>query len=106
MPAQLTIRADAEIIERVRAMAGRAGRSMNEQVVRILDAATDPDLADEGTRIRERLAAAGLLDDSPASHKPVAPPRSTERVDAERLAAARARAGEGTPLSDIVSASR
>ena len=106
MPAQLTIRAEAVLIERVRAMASRAGRSMNELVVRILDAATDPDLADDGTRVRERLAAAGLLADQPGTASAAGPTSQRDRVDADRLAAAPARAGSGTPLSDIVSSSR
>lgn len=108
MPAQITIRADEALVERVRAMARRAGRSMNEQVVRILDAATNPDLADDGTRIRERLAAAGLLADveppSSGSSAPAGAPR--EPASRDRLAEARARAGTGTTLADIVSSSR
>lgn len=79
---------------------------MNEQVVRILDAATDPDLADDGTRVRERLAAAGLLADPSATSATTGPTPRSDGAAADRLAGARARAGSGTPLSDIVSSSR
>ena len=44
--AQLTIRASDDLIERVRTSAADAGRSMNDYVTSILDAVTDPDLAD------------------------------------------------------------
>ena len=104
MPAQLTIRADPALIERVRAVARRRGRSMNEHVVRILEAATDPDLAgDEATRLRERLAAAGLLADPPEAVAAVA---AAEAPSAGRLAAARSRAGSGTALADLVHGGR
>ncbi len=64
----------------------------------VLDAATDPDLAgDEADRVRERLAAAGLL---------IQPRPRPGRPDAAEVAAARSRAGRGTPLSEIVSAGR
>lgn len=71
---------------------------MNEYVVAVLGAATDPDLAgDEAQRIRERLARAGLL-------APSASPR--RRPDAREIAEARAAAGQGIPLSGIVTADR
>ncbi|HEX4357668.1 MAG TPA: type II toxin-antitoxin system VapC family toxin [Pseudonocardia sp.] len=65
--AQVTWRASDELIDRVRAVAGSSGYSMNEFVTRVLDAATDPDLAGgEAARIRERLERAGLLAESSA----------------------------------------
>jgi hypothetical protein len=95
---QVTWRADGELVERVRRDAERRGRSLNEHVTRLLDAATNPDLAtDEATRLRERLAAAGLL-------APPGEPR--ERPDPRLVTEARAAAGRGTPLSDIVSQDR
>ena len=96
--AQLTIRTSDELVDRVRSAARRAGRSMNEYVVAVLGAATDPDLAgDEAERIRERLSRAGLL-------APAGAPRP--RPDAGSVAVARAAAGRGTPLSDIVASDR
>jgi hypothetical protein len=96
--AQLTIRTTDELVDRVRAAAGLLGRSMNEYVVAVLGAATDPDLAgDDVERIRERLARAGLL--SPAGG-------SRRRPDSGSVTAARAAAGRGTRLSDIVASDR
>ncbi|NLD75046.1 MAG: transcriptional regulator [Acidimicrobiales bacterium] len=98
MPAQITIRAEEALVDRLKVAARQSGRSMNEFVVRILEAATDPDLAgDDATRIRERLAAADLLVSSSAPVEGPAP---------GRLAEARARAGKGTPLSDLISSER
>jgi len=60
----------------------------------VLDAATDPELTDdESLRVRERLAAAGLL-------APVGPPRPRPAED--HLADARRRAGQGHQLADLV----
>ena len=71
---------------------------MNEYVVAVLDAATNPDVvSDEAERVRERLRHAGLLSETP--------PRPTRPPDRAALERARARAGRGTPLSDIVTAS-
>ena len=58
-------------------------------------AATDPSLAgDEAQRVRERLAVAGLLDASePGPHR---------RPDEAAVARARASAGRGVPVSDLV----
>jgi hypothetical protein len=99
MPAQITVRADAVLIERVRSAARRANRSMNDYVVSVLDAATNPEaISDDAERLRERLRNAGLLSE-PA-------PRRPRRPEASAVAKARARAGRGTPLSDIVTTSR
>jgi plasmid stability protein len=96
---QLTIRADDGLLHRVRAAAAARGSSMNEYVTGVLDAATNPDLAgDEAQRVRERLAAAGLLD--VPSHP------ATARPSPARAAAARRAAGAGTTLAELVSTDR
>jgi hypothetical protein len=95
---QLTVRASDGLVDRVRLAARQAGRSMNEYVTGVLEAATDPELAgDEAEGIRQRLARAGLLA-STGSPRP--------RPDAEHVAVARAAAGRGTPLSTIVASDR
>jgi hypothetical protein len=95
---QVTWRASDELVDRVRAAAATQGRSLNEYLTKLAEAATDPDLAgDEASRTRERLARAGLL-------APPAPPRP--RPDPDAVSAARAAAGKGTPLSDLVSDGR
>jgi hypothetical protein len=99
MPAQITVRADEELVERVRQAARQRRRSMNDFVVAVLDAATNPaSISDGAERIRERLRNAGLLSETPARRRP--------RPDRAETARARARAGRGTPLSDIVGTSR
>ncbi len=96
---QVTWRAPEELIERVRLQAQQRGRSLNDWVTAILDAATDPATAGgEAERVRERLARAGLLDPAP-----VAPRRRPNR---ELVAQARAAAGDGTSLSDLVGKGR
>ena len=97
--AQLTIRASDDLIERVRASAADAGRSMNDYVTSILDAVTDPDLADSPSeRLRERLRRAGLL---------VTPARLPgSRTPADAVAEAGARATTGRTLSDHISDQR
>jgi hypothetical protein len=91
---QVTWRAPDELIARVRRAAGQRGSSLNEFVTRVLDAVTDAELTDdESLRVRERLAAAGLL-------APVGPPRP--RPAGDDLASARRRAGEGHRLADLV----
>ncbi len=95
---QVSWRASDELVERVRTAARQRGSSLNEFMTAVLDAATDPDLAgDEAARVRERLAAAGLL---------TAPAPRTGRPDPAEVAAARGRAGRGKSLSEIVSADR
>jgi predicted nucleic acid-binding protein len=92
--AQVTWRADDELIDRVRRQAEQQGRSMNEHLTRVLDALTNPELADdEAQRIRERLQRAGLL-------APPGTPRA--RPDPKALAKARRAAGRGASLSDLV----
>lgn len=103
MTSQITVRAHAELVDRVKAASSQAGRSMNDYVTAVLDAATDPSLAGSlAESVRDRLQRAGLLVD-PAHPGGEAPP---QMVDAERLAAARRRAGRGTPLAHLVADGR
>lgn len=95
---RLTIRASDDLVARVGVAAQNAGCSVNDYVTLILDSAIDPNQAHEATQgIRERLARAGLLAPAGAPHA---------RLDAERVAAARAAAGSGTALSTFVSSGR
>lgn len=95
---QVTWRADDELIARVRRAARGEGRSMNDYVTVVLDAATDPDLAgDDAAVLRERLARAGIL--APGGGR-------RRRPAAKQAAGARSRAGRGTPLARMVEAGR
>ena len=63
--AQVSWRADDELVERVRQVASWSGRSLNEYLTVVLSAATDPELAgSEADAVRERLALAGLLEEA------------------------------------------
>jgi hypothetical protein len=96
--AQVSWRASDELVERVREVAAAHGLSVNEYLTRLARAATDPELAgDDAARTRERLARAGLL-------APAGPAR--RRPDPDAVAAARAEAGRGTPLSELVASAR
>jgi plasmid stability protein len=99
MTAQLTIRASDELIARVRYASAAAGRSMNDYVMSVLDAATNPDLAGtEAARLRERLSQAGLL---------ATPTRlSGHRPSTAAVEAAGRRAATGRSLADHVSDGR
>ena len=91
-------RAPDELMRRVKRAAARSGRSMNEYVSAVLDAATNPTLeGDDAARLRARLAQAGLLADEGAPRR--RPPR-------KRVAAARKAATKGKSLSQIVAESR
>jgi len=93
--AQLTVRASEELVDRVRLAAAASGQSMNEYVVVVLGAATDPNLAgSQVERVRERLAQAGLL--APFLDDAVGRP-SPEAVRAAGL-----RAASGRSLADLV----
>ncbi len=93
--AQVTWRTPDELLERVRHAATSSGRSVNEWITRVLDAATDPDLSgSDADRVRERLARAGLLAE-PSGMR-------VTRPDPQALEDARQAAGHGTPLSDLV----
>lgn len=96
--AQITLRTSDELVDRLRVAAAAQRRSVNEFLTRLVEAATDPELAgDEASRTRERLALAGLL---------AAPGQPRRRPDPSAVAAARSAAGSGTPLSDLVSDQR
>ena len=94
----MTWRTSDELLERVRRQAQEHGRSLNEWVTAVMSAASDPSSAgNEAQQLRERLARAGILEDAEA---PV------PRPSRARVTAARAAAGRGTALSDIVTANR
>ncbi len=98
MTAQITVRADPELIERVRDDARQLNRSMNEHVVKLLEASTDPAHAsDEHAEVRERLRRAGVLSEWPRL------PADRWRPTQAQIDDARAAAGRGTPLSQIIS---
>ncbi len=68
--------------------------SVNDPTAEVLGAASDPDPAgSEAERVRERLARAGVLASAPPAR---------DRPDRELLTRARAAAGRGTPLTDLV----
>lgn len=98
--AQVTWRLSDELMDRVRLAAAAQRRSVNEYLTRLAEAATNPDLAeDDAARTRERLARAGLL---------VVPEEAQprRRPDPGAVAAARAAAGRGTSLSELVAGVR
>jgi hypothetical protein len=93
--AQMTWRVSDELLEQVRRHAQRQGRSLNDWVTTVMAAASDPAYAtDEAAALRERLDRAGLLE-APTGDAP-------RRPAARQVAAARARAGTGEQLSDLV----
>jgi hypothetical protein len=92
---QVTWRAPDHVVEHARLAAAREGRSLNEYITRVIQAATDPALAGSDVeRLQERLARAGLL-------VPEDPLRR-QRPDPKVVEEARREAGRGTPLSDLV----
>lgn len=96
--AEMTWRTSEELLERVRRQAQDHGRSLNGWVIALLPAASEPNSAgDEAQQLRERLGRAGPLEEagSPAG-----------RPAPDRVATARAAAGHGTSLPDIVSPGR
>ncbi len=96
--AQMSWRSSEDLAERVRRAARASGRSMNDYVTAVLDAATNPDLAgDEAASLRERLDRADLL---APSGSPRVRPAPTD------LARAGAAASLGTPLSSLVEQGR
>ena len=101
--AQMTWRAEGELYERVRRAAKQQGRSVNAYVTAVLDAATNPDAAGtEWEQVRERLANAGLL--VPTGLASTGTPRP--RPSSDNVAQARAAAGRGTSLAELVASSR
>ncbi|MEO5680674.1 MAG: toxin-antitoxin system HicB family antitoxin [Acidimicrobiales bacterium] len=92
---QLTVRAPDDLVARVRLAATAAGQSINEYVVAVLGAATDPNLAgSQAERIRQRLAQAGLLEVLPSEEEP--------RPSPEALRLAGRRAASGRSLAELV----
>lgn len=99
---QLTIRVPEELVARLRDASAARGQSMNGWISAILAAAVDPETAtDEGTRVRERLARAGLL---ARSLEPM--PTTTPRPDKSTLDRARAAAARGRSLAELVTEGR
>ncbi|HEU4808871.1 MAG TPA: hypothetical protein VFT01_11465 [Homoserinimonas sp.] len=96
---QVSWRAPEALVERVQKTAAAQRRSMNEFITQVLDIATSPDGEDpEEVRLRARLERAGILV-VPLSWNDVV-------VSADDLSAARAEAGAGTPLGDLISDER
>jgi plasmid stability protein len=97
--AQLTLRVPDQVVPDLKQAAAASGKSLNAWATAVLTAAVDPNLAgDEAQRVRERLARAGLL--------MVVPERNLKRPRAVAVAQARAVAGRGRPLADLVSEDR
>lgn len=95
---QFSLRVDDDLGEAVKTAAADRGQSVNAFVVSVLSAVTDPAHAgDDAARLRERLARAGILSVQGGPRR---------RPDRAAFEAARARAGQGTPLSEIVAAQR
>jgi predicted transcriptional regulator len=96
---QVTLRLPDELADRLKEAAHAQERSVNGYAAAVLAAAVDPELAgDEATRVRERLARAGLL--APTSA------RARRRPSKAAVARARKRAGKGRALSELVSEGR
>ena len=97
--AQVSWRAPDTLVEQVKAVAAREGRSLNEYLTHVLTAVVDPDTADdEATGLRERLARAGILA-APEAPRPAPDP----------IAVAQARrefAESGLRASDVVAEQR
>lgn len=92
---QLTIRLPEELALDVKAEAAAAGRSVNQWVVTVLRAATDPEMAGTDVeRTRARLARAGIL------HFPS--PRKGRPPDPALVRKAAKAAARGKSLSDYV----
>jgi hypothetical protein len=97
---QFSVRLSDERGDAVRRLATTRGRSVNQTFEDLVAAATDPTHASsELVALRERLARAGLAFDVSALPDAPAP---TE----QELERARAAAGRGTPLAELVSEGR
>jgi hypothetical protein len=96
---QLTLRVPEELADRLKGAAHDREESVNGYAVKVLSAAVDPDLAeDEIGGLKERLARAGLL----LTPEHVA----TRRPSTRALNRARASAGRGRQLSELVAEDR
>ena len=92
---QMSWRTDDELLKRVRHSAKAAGMSLNSYVTNVLRLATsEDDAGSEAMRLRQRLRSAGLLAESTES--------GHRRPKKAEIDAAARRAGQGTPLSDLV----
>lgn len=97
---QFSVRLGDDHGDAVRRLAAARGRSVNQTFEDLVVAATDPAHASSDLEaLRERLARAGLAFDTAALPDAPAP---GER----ELARARAAAGRGTPLAELVSEAR
>lgn len=96
---QITIRASADFVVRVKQAAAAEGKSMNEYVTHLIEVAVDPSRATtEDERLVARLRAAGLLSEN------WGPP--VERPDPNLVAAAKKRARRGRSAHEYVSMDR
>lgn len=94
----MSLRLPDELADQIRAHAERAGHSVNRWIALVLGAAVDPELAgSEAERVRERLARAGLL--APTGAQGTRPDKSS-------VARARAAAGRGRTLGEMVTDNR
>jgi hypothetical protein len=97
---QFSVRLSDEHGDAVRRLAAGRGRSVNQTFEDLVAAATDPAHAgSELVALRERLGRAGLVFD--ASVLPDSPTPSQRELEQ-----ARAAAGHGTPLQELISESR
>ena len=91
----MTIRLDEELAEDIKRFAADSGQSINGWVVMVLRTRTDPEFSGPGVeQVRERFRRAGILAEPP--------PTTRRRPPEDVLARARAAAGRGTPMSDLV----
>ncbi|MGH2961961.1 MAG: hypothetical protein ACRDL3_07190 [Solirubrobacterales bacterium] len=96
---QVTLRLPDRLADAVKQFAAKRDQSVNAYATEVLSAAVDPDLAGtEAERLRARLARAGVLDQAPRERR--------SRPPDSKLREARARAGRGRSLSDLVSEGR
>lgn len=96
---QISLRVPDQLADDLKRAAADREASLNSFATAALRAAVDPDFSgDEAERLRGRLRRAGLLWEPEG-----VPPDPPTREELER---ARAAAGEGTPLSELVSAGR
>lgn len=98
---QLTLRIPESLAQELKAAARSREMSVNGFAAAVLEAAIDPDLAENSMeRLRGRLARAGLLE-NPVFEV------SGRRPPADRVIVARKKAGQGkSSLSEIVSEGR
>lgn len=97
---QVTLRLPDDLAAAFKRRAAERGESANAFATLVLQAAVDPGFArEDAAQIRQRLARAGLLAD-PVVTGPQTPP------DEDAVARARAAAGRGTALAELVSENR